>query len=42
LPEDLALSKLQQTNPQEYNNLKDNYKPWFNLKTLTEQINRSF
>jgi hypothetical protein len=41
LPEDLALSKLQQTNPQEYNNLKDNYKPWFNLKTLTEQINRS-
>jgi hypothetical protein len=40
-PGDLTLSRMQETNPQEYNNLKDNYKPWFNIKSLIEQINRS-
>jgi hypothetical protein len=40
-PGDLALSTMEKTNPQEYNNLKDNYKPWFNMKSLIEQINRS-
>jgi hypothetical protein len=40
-PGDLTLSRMQETNPQEYNNLKDNYKTWFNTKSLLEQINRS-
>jgi hypothetical protein len=40
-PGDLTLSNMEKTNPQEYNNLKDNYKPWFNMKSLIEQINRS-
>jgi len=37
----LALSAMQQTNPQQYNQLKDNYKQWFDVKQLIEQINRS-
>jgi hypothetical protein len=37
----LALSTMQQTNPQQYNQLKDNYKQWFDVKQLIEQINRS-
>ena len=37
----LALSTIQQTNPQQYNQLKDNYKQWFDVKQLIEQINRS-
>jgi len=36
-----ALSTMQQTNPQQYNQLKDNYKQWFDMKQLIEQINRS-
>lgn len=37
----LALSSMKQTNPQQYNQLKDNYKQWFDLKQLMEQINGS-
>lgn len=37
----MALSKMEQTNPQQYNQLKDNYKQWFDMKQLIEQINRS-
>ena len=41
LPGDQALSQLQKSNPQQYNQLKTNYAQWFNLKGLIEQINRS-
>jgi hypothetical protein len=37
----LALSTMEQTNPQQYNQLKDNYKQWFDVKQLIEQINKS-
>lgn len=36
-----ALSTMEQTNPQQYNQLKTNNKQWFDLKQLMEQINRS-
>lgn len=41
LPGDQALSNLEKSNPQQYNQLKTNYSQWFNLKRLIEQINRS-
>ena len=34
-----ALGDLEKNNPQKYNDLKDNYKQWFSLKKLIEQIN---
>lgn len=37
----LSLSAMQQQNPQQYNQLKDNYKQWVDVKQLIEQINRS-
>lgn len=37
----LSLSTMQQQNPQQYNQLKDNYKQWFDVKQLIEQINKS-
>jgi hypothetical protein len=36
-----SLQQMQQYNPQQYNQLKDNYKQWFDMKQLIEQINKS-
>lgn len=36
-----ALSQMQQKNPQQYNELKDNYSQWFSIKQLMEQINQN-
>ena len=33
------LKKLQSANPERYNELKQNYSQWFNIKTMIEQIN---
>jgi hypothetical protein len=35
------LKKLQNTNPQRYDELKQNYSQWFNIKTMIEQINNT-
>lgn len=37
----LVMADMQKTNPQQYNQLKDNYKQWFDVKQLIEQINRN-
>lgn len=34
-----AFSEMKQNNPQQYNQLKDNYKQWADIKQLIEQIN---
>lgn len=34
-----ALGELEKNDPQKYNDIKDNYKQWFSLKQLIEQIN---
>lgn len=34
-----ALSDLQKSDPQKYNDYKQNYSQWFNIKSLIEQIN---
>lgn len=34
-----SLGELQKNDPQKYNDMKDNYKQWFSLKQLIEQIN---
>jgi hypothetical protein len=34
-----TLKDMQQTNPDQYNKLKSNYKQWFSIKQLMEQIN---
>jgi len=36
-----AFSEMKQKNPQQYNQLKDNYKQWADVKQLMEQINRA-
>jgi hypothetical protein len=36
-----SLRQMQQENPQQYNQLQDNYKQWFDMKQLIEQINKS-
>jgi hypothetical protein len=36
-----ALSDMKQKDPQQYNQLKDNYKQWADVKLLIEQINRA-
>jgi hypothetical protein len=39
--DDLALSNLEKTNPEKYNELKTNYRQWFDLKSLMQQLSRS-
>ncbi len=38
-PGSAALQQMQQTDPDRYNHLKDNYSMWFGLKQIMEQIN---